>query len=277
MDSETQKTEPLYEFLAWLEVNKKRVAIGAVAVLVAAGIIATVVWYNKQQEFTASEALSNIRLPFNPAEAVPAETTTKLQKLIGDYPNTAAGMRGELILAGLLFTDGKYPEAQAAFEKFLRAHPESQWSPQAAYSVAVCLDASKKTNDALLKYEDYARRYPTDPNADQARLHLGTLYEAAGKPAQAIEQYDKITKAMTFSPAAQEAQERQRALLVKFPQLAPAPATTPSPVSLTQTTAVTTVRTNLVRPTNNVPLMLRGTGAPPVRIVPTPAPAGKAK
>ena len=263
MDSETQKTEPLYEFLAWLEVNKKRVAIGGTAALVVIGTIVTVTWYKNQQEFVASEALSAIHIPYSPAEAVPPGTAEKLQQLAAQYSGTAAALRAELIRAGLLYTDGKYAEAQAAFEAYQRNHPESQWVQDAVFGIAVSLDAQNKVPEAIARYEDFTRRYPTDPNADQSRLHLASLLEKSGNPAKALEQYEKITKSAAatqggYSPAMAEAQERQRALLAKNPQLAPpaapTPKMTPAPAPMVRSNPPLMLRTNLVpRPAANPP------------------------
>lgn len=268
MDSETHKTEPLYEFLAWLEVNKKRVIVGGVVLLAVIGIVTTVVWYKNQQEFAASEALSAVRLPYNPSEPVPPGTTEKLQQVADKFSGTAAASRAELIRAGLFYTDGKYPEAQAAFDKFLRDHPDSQWVANAVFGIAVSLDAQKKAPEAIAKYEDFARRYPTDPSADQARLQLASLLEASGKAKEALEQYEKITKTAGANPGGGspymgEAQERQRLLLSKHPELAPAPAPTLAPP-----TTPTVVR-------SNAPLMLRTNLVP--RAAVSNAPAAKAK
>jgi len=262
MDSETHKTEPLYEFLAWLEVNKKRVITGGVTLLAVIGIVTTVVWYKNQQEFAASAALSAVRLPYNPSEAVPPGTAEKLQQVAEQYSGTAAASRAELIRAGLFYTDGKYPEAQAAFDKFLRDHPDSQWVAEAVFGIAVSLDAQKKVPEAIAKYEDFARRYPSDPSADQARLQLAGLLESSGKAAQALEQYEKITKGAGAnpgggSPYTGEAQERERLLLTKHPELAPAPAptlNTPPAPTMVRSNPPLMLRTNLVpRPASNAP------------------------
>lgn len=269
MDSEKRQNNSLYEFLGWLEANKKRVTIGTAVTLAVIGLIATVIWYKNQQEFAASEALSALRLPLHPSDPVPPDTADKLQKLAAEYAGTAAAVRAELIRAGLLYTDGKYPEAQTAFENFVRDHADSQWVPQATFSAAVCLDAQNKVNDAIAKYEDFARRYPTDPNVDQARLDMAGLYEASGKPAQALEQYDKISKSMSFGPAFSEAQERQRLLFLKFPQLAATNTfnAAMNPASPVPTGAVTAVKTNLAAPaaTNRPPKI------PPAPLTPAPA------
>jgi tetratricopeptide (TPR) repeat protein len=258
MDSEKQNSEAVFKFLGWLEVNKKRVAIGGAAGLAALGLIATLMWFSKQKEFTASEALASIRIPYHPSDPVPPDTADKLQKLAAEYPGTDAAKRAQLIRGGLLYTDGKYAEAQAVFEKFMRDYQESPWIPQAFYCDAVCLDAQNKIPDAIAKYEDFGRRYPNDPLADQARLNLASLYEASNKPADALKEYEKITKAMAQTPALQEAQEKQRALLTKHPELMPtnAPVLRPTPPTLSSTGQVMTIRSNPPAGTN-VPLVIR--------------------
>lgn len=271
MDSETQKTESVYDFLAWFEVNKKRVAIGGAVFLVLAGAIATAIWYNEQKEIRASEALSAVRVPMNPNEAAAPDTVKKLEEVVAEYPGTKAAARAELIRAGLLYTEGQYAEAQAAFERFQRDHSESPWFANAFYGVAACLDAQSKTNEAIAKYEDFIRRYPNHVSVDQARLHVATLLEGIGKPAQALEQYEKITKSVVFSPAMSEARQRQQQLLEKYPELVQTNKPVISPVvpSLTQTSVVTAIKTNLA-PATNRPAV--STTNPPAA-APTNAPA----
>jgi tetratricopeptide (TPR) repeat protein len=275
MDAAKQKTEALYEFLAWLEVNKKRVIAGAVVVAGVIGLVMFVNWYGKEKERKASEALSAIRLQASPTEPLPADTADKLLKVATDYAGTLAAVRAELIRAGMLFTGGKYTEAEAAFAKFIRDHPENRWVGQAYFGVAVSLDAQNKVNDATAKYEDFVRRFSNDPNVDQARLNLGVLYEAANKPAEAVKEYDKIVKAMSYAPAQGEAQERQRRILAKHPELAP--VQTNRPASAVTLPAVPgagtapTVRTNAVSGTNG-PLIIK-----PVPPAASPAPAAAPK
>ncbi len=271
MDAEAQKSAALYEFLAWLEVNKKRVAIGAAFVAVVVGLVAFVSWYGQQKESKAGQALSAIRIQGTPTEPLPPDTADKLQKVISEYPGTLAAIRAELIRASLLFTSGKYAEAEAAFARFIQEHPENRWVGQAYFGVAVCLDAQNKVNEAIAKYEDFARRFSNDPNIDQARLNLGALYEGANKLPEAVKEYDKIVKSVSYSPAYGEAQERERRLLIKHPELAPAPTNRP-PAALTLplsgTNALPAAATNRV-PGTNPPLIIRpapaaGSPAPPI-------------
>jgi tetratricopeptide (TPR) repeat protein len=278
MDAERQKSEALYEFLAWLEVNKKRVAVGAAVVAIVIGVAWIARWYGAEKERKAGQALSAISLQPGPTEPVPADTADKLLKVAAEYPGTLAAIRAELIRASLLFTGGKYAEAEGAFSKFIREHPESRWVGQAYFGAAVSLDAQNKVNDAISKYEDFARRFSNDPNIDQARLNLGVLYEVANKPAEAAKEYDKIVKSassassMGYSPAQGEAQERQRRLLAKHPELAPVPTNRPpSTVALPAvpgTGAVSTVRSNLA-PGTNVPFIIKP--APPAASPAAPA------
>lgn len=263
MDAESQQSRAFYEFLAWLEVNKKQVALGGGALLLAGAVVGIVLWYQGHQEVVAAQALSNIHIPYSPGEPVSPDTADKLHQLARSYAGTAAARRAVLVRAGLLFTEGKYAEAQAAFEEFIRQYPDSPWLPEAVFGVAVCLDAQNKTNEAVLKYEEFARRFPSDSNVDQARLNLAALHEAAQKPADALREYDRIIKPGALGGAANEAQDRRRALLAKYPHLAPTnpPAVTPS-VSLPLTNLVTNVvsraRTNGPGPApTNPPLNIR--------------------
>lgn len=276
MDSVTQKPDAGLEFLTWLEVNKKRVAIGGGVVLVAFGLLLTLNWYKKHHELEASKALTAVRVSLTGAEPVTDETIAQLRKVIADYSGTEAATRAELVLAGALYIQGKYAEAQTAFEAFSRNHPESPWHSQAFYGVAVCLDALGKTNEAIAKYEDFVRRFQTDANVDQARLQLASLLEVVGKQAEAFKEYDKILKAQAYSPAYGEAQERHRRLLAANPFLAVsnAPVAPPKPASVTNAVSnvVAAVRTNLPATTNRPAAPAATNSRPAVPATNSPAP-----
>ena len=69
MDSSATTTDSLLKVLAWLDKNRKRVALITGGVVVALAIIAGMIYYQSQKEGWASEALSNVRKPYNPATA----------------------------------------------------------------------------------------------------------------------------------------------------------------------------------------------------------------
>jgi predicted negative regulator of RcsB-dependent stress response len=259
MDSETHKTETLYSFLAWLEKNKKQALIGAVAVLVVIGVIATVVWYGEQKEFAASEALAKIHPQVAPGEPIPPDLLAKLQKVAEEFRGTTAAARADLVRGGVLYSGGRYPEAQAVFEKFLRDHPESRWSPEADFGIAASLDAQNKFKEAIARYDRFTKKFGNDPNVDLARLNLAGLYEAANQPQDALQEYDKVINSMVPSALPREAHLRKEKLVAKYPSLIKPitpPTTTVVPPGTNRvalTNLVLPGRTNLGALTNRLP------------------------
>src|SRR6266436_1254970 len=112
MEAQTSQSAGMIKLLAWFEINKKRVLIGAaVAVVVGLGIFLAMN-YQSQREERASEALSEIKVPMNPMTPAPPGTTDAYVKIARDYKGTQAGARA-LILAGTtLFAQNQYDEAQ---------------------------------------------------------------------------------------------------------------------------------------------------------------------
>ena len=246
-------------FLAWLEVNKKRVIWAAGIVLGLIAIASLYSWYAGEKEADASRALSNIQLPFGAGEAVPQTMTDGLKKIVADYAGTKAAVRAELELAAAYYMQGNYGEAGKAFGGFLREHADSQWVNQAYFGVAASLDAEKKTDEALKKYGDFLARYQNDPLADQARLNQGLLYEQTQKLDEAAKLYDRMTKTQSYSTAAREADGRLRLLYAAHPNLIPS---NPPPTKPTMPT--------LMPGTNRMQVTPRpaGSNAPIIKLTP---------
>ena len=225
MESEAPPSAAFYNFLGWLNANKKPVGLAIVAVAAVVGLVFFRNWQKEQNEIAAAEALSNIRLPYNAGEIPPPGTDAAFLKVAGAYPKTSAGAHALLLAGSTFFAEGKYAEAQAQFEKFLGEHGDSPWASHANYGLATSLDAQNKTNDAIAKYEAFIKSYPVDPATDQARLGVARLYEQSGKEAQAVEIYDKMLKAAMNNPngynqTVMEAQEHLKELYKKNPALA---------------------------------------------------------
>src|SRR5262245_1876239 len=110
MDSEAnqKRSDGSVAFQAWFEVNKKRLLIGVIiAVFLTLGV-SLFALQQSQRERSASRAFSEVRLPHNPAVAVPAESAEAFLKVANDYKGTKAATRALLTSAGLLFTEKKY-------------------------------------------------------------------------------------------------------------------------------------------------------------------------
>jgi len=175
MDAPATQSAGLIKLLAWFEVNKKRVLIGAgVALVVGLGIFLAVN-YQSQHEVRASEALSEVKVPMSPMTPPAPGTADAYLKVARDYKGTQAGGRA-LILAGTtLFVQGQYDDAQKAFEQFARDYPASPFVSEALFGVASCLDAKKKTAEATAKFEELRRRYGKSSVMDETKLALARL------------------------------------------------------------------------------------------------------
>src|SRR5262245_54946914 len=126
MDSQTQAQPPQAQptdigvnLRTWFEVNKKRLGIGLVAV--GALGLATVVFIQQQagKEATASKALSDIRIPFNPAVLAEPGTAEKLYKIATEYQGTKAAANALLVSAGILYTEKDFAKAQDRFNSVI--------------------------------------------------------------------------------------------------------------------------------------------------------------
>jgi tetratricopeptide (TPR) repeat protein len=235
MDAPQTQSDSFYSFLAWLEVNKRKVAIWAAVVLGVVLIAVVVFSYQQQKERRASEALSNVR-PTATSAATPAPGAADAYlKVAKEHAGTQAAARALLLAAATKFQEGAYADAQKHYEQVTREYPESRWLPQAYFGLASSLDAQGKSADALKQFEQLRRQFPNDAVIDETKLAMARLYETQNRPADAYKLYDELLKANPYSGLGSEAGLRQAELLEKHPELAPTnlpPAMTTMPPNM---------------------------------------------
>jgi predicted negative regulator of RcsB-dependent stress response len=220
MSSDVTQTAGFYDFLAWLEVNKKRVVTIIAVVAVFALVISYVIYNKNQREIAADAALLKLGMPLAQSDAAPSSTAKDFEKVAIDFAGTGAAERATLQSAGLLFSEGQYPEALNQFKKFQSEYGSSRMAGIAAIGVAACLEAqTNKTDEAVSAYKDVLARYPSESVAGQARIALGRIYEAKKQPDVALKYYDEILKSSARSGWASEAGQFREMLLAKNPNL----------------------------------------------------------
>ena len=74
MDAKAAQSPGWIKFLAWFEVNKKRLLVGTVIALVLGLTVGLAIYYQSQREVRASEALSEVKTAVNPTAPVPPGT-----------------------------------------------------------------------------------------------------------------------------------------------------------------------------------------------------------
>lgn len=278
MDSSATTTDSLLKVLAWLDKNRKRVALITGGVVVALAIIAGIIYYQSQKEGWASEALSNVRKPYNPATAPSADLAQAYLKVARDYEGTKAAGRALLEAASFFYTQGSFNDAETQYKKFLNDYPDSPFLAQGMLGLASTLDAQGKSSEAIAKYEELRRRFPNDSVIDETKLALARLYEKQN-PADAYKLYSELTATVAQTGIGSEAGIRLADLLEKYPDLAktnapPAPtATTAQPQP--QVTVTRNPATNvIVMTTSNAPKT--SPARPPLTSTAAPAPQATA-
>lgn len=219
MNPEGSESTRSIEFLAWLEVNKKRLLIGAGVVAVVASVIAVWRAHAEAQERKANGALLAVAGSSLSGESRRPTASEYLQ--VGEqYSGTKAATRALLLGAEALYREGKYVEAKAHFEKARELLGNDNLAGTAAYGIAVCLDALGKTNEAMAAYQDVVTQHASSASAGQARLAMAGLQEARGEYAQALRTYNEMTNRLV-SGWSSEALMRRENLLSRHPELVP--------------------------------------------------------
>lgn len=281
MQSDASQSGGSIALLTWLEVNKQKLLIGGGAAVVVFFGAFLFIQHQAQKETAASQALSDVRLPFSAAAATPPDTADKLASVAAEYSGSKAAARALLISAGILFADAKsaadFAKAEQRFTQVTKEYPESPWIAQATLGVAASLAAQGKTAEATAKYEDVRRRFATSPVIDDAKLALARIYEK-DKPEDAFKLYEELIKEGGNNVMGMEANIRQSSLLKARPELAklrepvlPPPSATP-PIQITP--AVSNAVKGVVTNVQAMALTNRPGSNPPVQIKlnPTPTP-----
>jgi predicted negative regulator of RcsB-dependent stress response len=191
---ETPQSTGAIEFLAWLEVNKQRLLIGAVAGLGIATIVVCYNYFAEQKEVRAGEALTALNSGM-PSPSRPKTPSGDYLKIVAEYSGTGAAANAQLLAGEALFDEGKYAEAQSQFQKFIAEHGDHPLVASAALGVAASLDAVGKADEALAKYQGAARQYSTDGAVSgQAKLSAARILASQGKLTQAHKMYLELAE-----------------------------------------------------------------------------------
>jgi predicted negative regulator of RcsB-dependent stress response len=217
MSSQASGSTRMIDFLAWVEVNRKKLMIGTVVVAVAIAAYSIYQWQHNEAEAEAAAALYKIQTPASRPEKPPAAQA--FLQVATAHPGTSAGAQALVLGAEALFRENKFTEAKGQFESFLRDHADHPMTPAAAFGIAACLDAMDKSNEALTAYQDVVSRFPGSVVASQAKLGLARLYQTKGDLAQSLKIYDELARPTASSAWGAEASARREQLLAHHPEL----------------------------------------------------------
>lgn len=225
----------------WAETRRKQISIGFVVLLVAIFAIYTNSHLQAQNRADADSAVMGLGLP-DPASPEPkAVAASDYLKVTQEFSGTPAAERALLMAAGALFTENKYPEAEARFVEFAAQHPNSRLIDTARIGIAASQDAQDKIDQAIGSYElvissGTREEFVSTPQADQAKLAVALLYEQNKQPEKALNYYNELIQSPRSTFWRNEASLRRDTLLKEQPNLSVPEPGAPSTGSSTNKT-----------------------------------------
>ena len=225
MSSETTESGGMYDFLAWLETNKKPLVIAAFAAVAVFFAVSILRWKNRENERAANLELLNLHTPARAESATNAPPASAYLKVANEFAGTHAAERALLLAAGASFSENRYSEAQTQFNDFLSKYPDSSFAAEAAYGAAASLEAQGKKEEALAAYQSLVSRYGKSAVTDDAKLAIARAQEAKGQNAEALKIYEELAQPASPGSAYSQAARAKERILRLHPELAkPAPS-----------------------------------------------------
>lgn len=221
---ETQSSWQI-EALAWFETHKAHIAYAGAAALAVWLAAFTYQHVRAGKEAEANAALAGLSKPADKSGKPTPTTAAEYIRVAEQHAGTRAGARAELFAADRLFTEGKFADAKARFEKILAGQPNGLVAPIALIGVAACQEAAGEADRAFATYQQVLTQHSGAPEAHQAKLALGLLHEAKNQGDQALRLYDEVLRAKPATVWRAEADMRREQLLRKDPKLALGTAT----------------------------------------------------
>jgi outer membrane protein assembly factor BamD len=153
------------------------------------------------------------------------EAEGKFTAVIFEFPFSEKSTMAEVRLAELYYYQGKYAEASAYLEDFIKRHPSHKDAPYAYYLLGMCYFNQKpkaerdqtSARNASSAFGELLSRYPGSIWADMARGHFDTCIESLAKSEMLVG--DFYFKRKNF----QGASERYGWLVQKYPSSRYAP------------------------------------------------------
>jgi TolA-binding protein len=227
MQSQNAADTFLLKWWPQIEANKNRIFGVAGGVIIVFLIASFISWRHEQNQIAAGEAMTAAIISL-PPDADPSRIADTYLGIADQYRNTPAGERSLLQGAAALFAEGKYTDAQDYFEKFLEAHPDDDFSGQAALGVAKCLEAEGKLNDAAGAYQHVIDDFPDAQAVIDAKFSLALIEVQQKRFADAVQLFQDVAKSDPYGALGSEAAQYVFNLKSKVSaSSAAAPATSP--------------------------------------------------
>jgi tol-pal system protein YbgF len=107
-----------------------------------------------------------------------------------------------------LLKQSQYDQAIKAFAKFIKAHPDNQYSDNAQYWMAEALYVKRQYEDAIKEYNNLVSNYPESQKVPHGLLKIGYSYQELGKIEEAKLWYTDVRQRFPGSTASRLADDR---------------------------------------------------------------------
>jgi predicted negative regulator of RcsB-dependent stress response len=221
MQTQDASTEFLIKFWPWFEANRNRL----IGIAMVVGVI-LIGWYfvttqSEQKAMAAGQAFTQLQLNL-PPNSTAQQVSEAFLNIASQYSGTVAAQRAQLQAAAVMFSAGRYADAQALFQNFLSANNGSPLTPAAQLGVAASLESQNKTDDAITAYRVVTTSYPDAAEALPAKFSLGRLLESQGKLSEASSYYQEVEHSPLAGSLASESAQHLSQIQTKLAAAQPA-------------------------------------------------------
>ncbi|HJT19333.1 MAG TPA: tetratricopeptide repeat protein [Nitrospira sp.] len=222
--------------LIYLQEYKKPMLVGAGVLLLAAGVVGGVFWYDRQASQKAQDLESEatrVYMGRPTSDPQKAETQLKLaieqyRKVIEQYPRTPSAPLALFHLGNALVQSNDFAAAIEAYQRFITlygSHPSLTGLAQQRLAYTHLL---KGDRERAAKAFTTILESPGALNKDQALFELARLEEAQSRPEGALAHYQELIKTYPNSPYTSEAMIRTKLLDTKKTSESAPPASSPA-------------------------------------------------
>jgi len=214
MQTQDAPAEIIFKLWPWLEANKQRLIVVAVAVAAAVGIYYFIAEQHAQKEVEAGQALTQL-LVNPPANAGAVPMANAFVQLAAKYAGTAAADRASLQAATTLYAAGSYDQAQAQYEKLAAGRSTGALAAIANLGLAASLEAQGKLDNAAQIYRKVMTDFAESSVAIPAKFSLARVLAAQGKLNDALNYYSDVARSPQAGSLGSEAAMHASEIKVK--------------------------------------------------------------
>lgn len=194
MQAQDTATAYFFKTWSWVEANLKQVLLGIGVVIVIVVLTSYYFWRQNQTEIDAGQALTQMLVSISSSSDA-GQVANAYLKVAADYPGTQSGGRALMLGATMLFESGKFPEAQAEYQRYLDTYHDGPFGAPATLGIAVCLEAQGKTEAAANAYQRVINGYSDSYAVSSAKFALGKIDEQQGKLVEAENFFQQVARA----------------------------------------------------------------------------------